>query len=216
MPLTDCHSHLHLLSEKVDLKTVIADAVAGNVTKIVNCSTDLDDLFPTVKIGQENEGIVFPCIGLHPIQPPYRGVNLKDANEFFEKIKDIDFDMVFGIGEVGLDFSRRLELTTEDKDEQREVLRRMVGLAKEKSLMVNVHARSAGHHAITLLKEEGCGKAESIPVLMHCFDGRAKHARAVTSDPDSLFFFSVSICISFMRHYVFIETCLFKFFYVTK
>jgi Tat protein secretion system quality control protein TatD with DNase activity len=51
---------------------------------------------------------------------------------------------------------------------QREFFQRQARLAAELDLPVNVHSRSAGHHAIAALVEAGARR-----VLMHAFDGRA-------------------------------------------
>lgn len=40
---------------------------------------------------------------------------------------------------------------------------------QEHGLAVNVHSRSAGHHAISLLREEGITRA-----VLHAFDGKPK------------------------------------------
>ena len=45
-------------------------------------------------------------------------------------------------------------------------------MAVELGLAVNVHSRSAGHYALSVLYEAGAKK-----VLMHAFDGKSKYAK---------------------------------------
>ena len=73
------------------------------------------------------------------------------------------------IGEVGLDYWVARDETR--RKMQRVCLGQMVDLARELSLPLNVHARSAGHHTLDLL-----GRCGAERVLMHGFDGKAGHA----------------------------------------
>jgi len=70
---------------------------------------------------------------------------------------------------VGLDYWR--VKSNERRELQRRCLRQMAALAAELDLPLNVHARSAGRHAIALLAD--CGARR---VLMHAFDGKAGYA----------------------------------------
>ncbi|GJP35815.1 hypothetical protein CLOM_g20338 [Closterium sp. NIES-68] len=114
------------------------------------------------------------------------------------------------IGEIGLDFSPNvvgkltggesssssnsnstssiIALKTEElKAVQREVFRRQLSLAAELSLPVNVHSRSAGHHAIEEIVQSGLPATSA--ALMHAFDGRLVHAER--AERHGGFFFSV-------------------------
>ncbi|GFR60162.1 3'-5' ssDNA/RNA exonuclease TatD, partial [Elysia marginata] len=97
-------------------------------------------------------------------------------------------DLIGGIGEVGLDFSPRFCKTSEDKESQRHIFSKQVKLAQSHDLAVNVHSRSAGVHAIHLLRELDARK-----VLLHAFDGRSSLA---VEGAARGFYFSVtaSIC----------------------
>jgi len=91
-------------------------------------------------------------------------------------------DRIVAVGEVGLDFSPHIiranplnppGLSEEDlKKIQRDIFIRQIQVAMSLSLPVNVHSRSAGHHALDVLKE--CGARD---VVMHAFDGKATYAK---------------------------------------
>ncbi|KAG0290944.1 putative deoxyribonuclease tatdn3, partial [Dissophora globulifera] len=76
-------------------------------------------------------------------------------------------------GGAGRDPSPPTTMTHDDiKTEQRKVFARQVRFAIQQDLPLNVHSRSAGHHAITLLEELGAKK-----VVLHAFDGQLKYVR---------------------------------------
>jgi TatD DNase family protein len=112
------------------------------------------------------------------------------------------------IGEIGLDYSPHI-LGIEDpeatKQIQQECMRRQVELALELGLAVNVHSRSAGHHALALLKETttaaaaaGSGGKEEkkggVRAVLHAWDGKAHYAEAAALDPEHQMYFSVPPC----------------------
>jgi Tat protein secretion system quality control protein TatD with DNase activity len=68
------------------------------------------------------------------------------------------------------------------------VLKQQALLAIDLGLAVNVHSRSAGHHAIGLVSELGVTKA-----LFHAFDGKPKYA--VAAHEQHGYMFSVAPCI---------------------
>ncbi|CAI5982924.1 unnamed protein product [Closterium sp. NIES-64] len=70
---------------------------------------------------------------------------------------------------------------------QREVFQRQLSLAAELGLPVNVHSRSAGHHAIEEIVQSGLPATSA--ALMHAFDGRLVHAER--AERHGGFFFSV-------------------------
>ncbi|KAG0312148.1 putative deoxyribonuclease tatdn3 [Dissophora globulifera] len=76
-------------------------------------------------------------------------------------------------GGASRDPSPPTTMTHDDiKTEQRKVFARQVRFAIQQDLPLNVHSRSAGHHAITLLEELGAKK-----VVLHAFDGQLKYVR---------------------------------------
>ena len=88
---------------------------------------------------------------------------------------------IVAIGEVGLDYWAVQKES--EKELQREIFVTFVQSALELDLPLNVHSRSAGHHAVALLLEHNAKK-----VQLHAFDGRASSALPAV---EAGFFFSV-------------------------
>lgn len=88
---------------------------------------------------------------------------------------------IVAIGEVGLDYW----IVKEDSKKalQREILKIFIELSKALNLPLNIHSRSAGRHAITLLLENNAAR-----VQMHAFDGKAAAALPAV---EAGYFFSI-------------------------
>eukprot|EP00624_Nannochloropsis_granulata_P007844 evm.model.NODE_9838_length_19339_cov_67.359581.6 len=116
------------------------------------------------------------------------------------------------IGEIGLDYSPHV-LGKVDPEAtkliQQECMRQQVELALELDLAVNVHSRSAGHHALALLRETAAtaaaaaaedgpggreGRKRGIRAVFHAWDGKAHYAEAAASDTEHDIYFSVPPC----------------------
>ncbi|XP_072031628.1 putative deoxyribonuclease TATDN3 isoform X2 [Amphiura filiformis] len=166
----DAHCHLAAKEFNQDITEVIERAKQGNVLAIVAVAIRKDDFHRILQLSSQFPDIVFPSIGIHPVQgePPdgQRSVTLPDFTDVDKAIEE-NYEKLVAIGEVGLDFSPRFAKGDEEKKEQREVLRRQIELAKKYDLPLNVHSRSAGRPTIDFLKEHGAEK-----VLLHAFDGR--------------------------------------------
>jgi len=111
-----------------------------------------------------------PFLGLHPDRFADRVV-LPDDGQVTEVETMIRAEAarITGIGEVGLDHWVCQE--PERRERQHAAFQRMVALAIELDLPLNVHSRSAGRRTLDLLLEAGAKR-----VLMHAYDGKAGHA----------------------------------------
>ncbi|KIZ03236.1 Putative deoxyribonuclease TATDN3 [Monoraphidium neglectum] len=147
----DCHCHLYTPQfTPAEVADLSAEAAAVGVRAIVAVPETLAD----------SRAVLQLAAGLHPVQPvhsdglPYSGarcVSLEDLVPALDFIRD-HADALVAVGEVGLDFSPHVLNGDEAlKDVQRAVLAAQVSLANELGLPLNVHSRSAGHHAIDAL-----------------------------------------------------------------
>lgn len=166
----DCHCHISAGDFDKDLDEVIERSKKAGVLGILAVAEHSGEFEKIIKLSERFPGLIFPCLGVHPVQEvspeKQRGAAPEDldaALPIIEKYKD----QLVAIGEVGLDFTPRFVNGDADKDNQRQVLIRQVELAKQLDLPINVHSRSAGRPTIHLLKELGVERA-----LLHAFDGK--------------------------------------------
>ncbi|KAK3803184.1 hypothetical protein RRG08_020942 [Elysia crispata] len=192
--------HTHLTDAKFNASTlgdVIAKAKEKGVKAALVVSESIADFEPVLRLQRLYPEFVLPCLGVHPIQKTgsvdEKGIDLLRSvcwrdYEGVEALIESSSGTIGGIGEIGLDFSPRFCKTSEEKESQRLIFFRQVKLAQSFDLAVNVHSRSAGNHAIKMLKEMDARK-----VLLHAFDGRASVAMEGASRG---FYFSItaSIC----------------------
>ena len=187
----DCHCHLSAPAFDHDREEVIQRAKESGVKAIVVVTEFYEEFQKTIDLCKKHEGFLFPCIGVHPVQPIEdsnwsRSAVVSDMEHLDSFVRKNECSIV-GVGEVGLDFMPRYVRTPEDKEGQRQVLRDQIKLAKDLDLPINVHSRSAGRPTIHLLKEENVKSA-----VLHAFDGRASHALEGAKQG---YYFSVPPCI---------------------
>jgi TatD DNase family protein len=160
--MIDCHAHLTDTRFADDRSQVLARARAAGVERILCVGERLSDVDAVLQLGREEERVE-PCIGLYPDQ-----LDPADEEGMARAIREHAAELR-AIGEVGLDYWIAQE--EEQRQRQRELLSCFVALARETDLPLNLHSRSAGHHAVDFLRDLGARK-----VLLHAFDGRAHHA----------------------------------------
>jgi TatD DNase family protein len=163
--LIDSHAHLGMPQFDRDRYEVIRRAIDAEVDFIFTVGTDIRDCRRAIEIARGNER-VFAIIGIHPH-------NAKDINEgTFTDLRVLSQDeRVKAIGEIGLDFFRKLS----PKDVQMVRFRQQIDLAKELDLPIVVHARDAQKEVLTILREEEAGE---IGGVFHCFSGDYDMARS--------------------------------------
>jgi len=156
--IIDTHAHLCDPSFDADRQDVLSRACAKGVNTVIAVGESLGDAKKNLKLAEIHPEIR-PAAGLYPTR-----LDLKEADAMEALIRS-ERDRLIAIGEVGLDFWAIKD--NDQKQLQREIFARFIDLATELELPLNVHSRSAGRHAITMLIEQGARR-----VQLHAFDGK--------------------------------------------
>jgi TatD DNase family protein len=167
--LIDCHAHLTDAAFQGDLAAVLERARAAGVGRILVVGQDSGENEAVLALSRE-QPLLAPCLGLHADRFADRRPEF-DPQEIERVVAAIRAEAahIAAIGEVGLD--RWVCQDEGRRGAQREAFSRLVDLALELDLPLNVHSRSAGHHTVDLLIGKGARR-----VLMHAFDGKPGHA----------------------------------------
>jgi TatD DNase family protein len=172
--LVDTHAHICDPVFDGDRAEVLRNAAAAGVGAVIAVGENISDARKNIELAAAHP-MLRPAAGLYPtILDPIQA----DAMlAFIRKERS----RLFAIGEVGLDFWIVKE--DPDKEIQRDIFKDFIALSKELDLPLNVHSRSAGRHAVSLLLE--CAAAR---VQMHAFDGKASAALPAA---EAGYFFSI-------------------------
>lgn len=174
MMIVDTHAHLCAETFTRDLEEVLTASNAAGVDRIVAVGENLADALRNLELAAGYAQIL-PAAGLFPTV-----LDLEQAAAMYDFIRDHSGRLA-AIGEVGLDFWAVQDEA--DKERQRDIFAGFIDLALETDLVLNIHSRSAGRHAIDMLLAKGAGK-----VQMHAFDGKAASAMAAV---EAGYFFSI-------------------------
>jgi TatD DNase family protein len=172
--LVDTHAHICDPAFDPDRDDVLARARMAGVAAIVAVGEDLADARRNLELARANP-MIKPAAGLYPTH-----LSLEQAEEMAAFIRR-NRPRLVAIGEVGLDFWVVKEES--QKALQREIFKLFIQLAAELDLPLNVHSRSAGRHAVTMLLENN-----AVKVQLHAFDGKAGAALPAV---EAGYFFSI-------------------------
>lgn len=173
-PIIDTHAHLCDPLFDSDREEVLERAKGAGVSVVIAVGEDLSDGQRNIDLAEKHPE-VRPAAGLYPshLDP--------DAAQAMAAFIRRERRRLIAVGEVGLDYWIARE--ERDRECQREILRGFIRLALELDLPLNVHSRSAGLHAISLLLENGARR-----VQLHAFDGKAASAMTAV---EAGYFFSI-------------------------
>lgn len=164
-----CHFDIILENRNISPESLISGLKENSISHAVQVSIDNHGLnwsYDFAKKYRKN-GILF-TLGIHPSSVAEE----KDLNElslFVEKISiSPEKDLLFGIGECGLDFYRMKQ----KREMQEHSFMFQLELAEKYGLPVIIHSRDAMERTLEIIKE-------TAPVrgIMHCFPGDEKDAR---------------------------------------
>ncbi|MHA6262590.1 TatD family hydrolase [Arenibacterium sp. CAU 1754] len=182
--ITDSHCHLDFPDFEGQLDTIIANAAAAGVTRMVTICTRLKNE-PAVRAIAEAHDSVFYAAGTHPMSAAEEP--LASVDELVALDKHPKF---VGIGETGLDY----HYTADSAEIQQKSLRIHIAAARETGLPLIIHARAADDDMARILSEEYANGAYSC--VMHCFSSSAGLARAAL---DLGFYLSMSGIAAFPK-----------------
>jgi len=172
--LVDTHAHLCDPVFDKDRDEVLERARHAGVGAIVLVSENLSDAKKNVDLAAKYP-MLRPAAGLYPAI-----LEKAQAEEMAAFIRKRHNHLV-AIGEVGLD--HWVAKTESERAVQEEIFKTFIRLSKELALPLNIHSRSAGKHAVSMLME--CSATQ---VHLHAFDGKASAAMPAV---EAGYFFSI-------------------------
>ena len=151
-------THCHLSSEDYDdIDLVIKENIDNNVSKIIVSGCDMGSIKEVLILSKKYPS-VYLTLGFHPSE-----VNNYDLDYLKEVLKE---PKVVGLGEIGLDY----HYGKEDTEEQKDLFRKQLDIAKELNIPVVIHSRDATKDTINILKEY------NLKGVIHCFSGSLETA----------------------------------------
>lgn len=160
-------THCHLSKEDYDdIEKVINNAKNNKVNYLLISGCDKKGIKEALEIANKYENIYLE-IGYHPSEA--RTTTDKDLEELKELAKKNN--KVIAIGEIGLDY----HWDKDNKEEQKQLFKKQIEIAKELNLPVVIHSRDAFQDTFDILKES---KHKGV---IHCFSGNLENAKLYLS-----------------------------------
>ncbi|BFI73093.1 deoxyribonuclease [Nanoarchaeota archaeon] len=156
MKIIDAHCHLYKFSN-LEIKRILNKY--NNDIIILSVSEDIESSIKNLTLGKLYENII-PTIGIHPWN--IENVREKDI-EILEKI--VKDEKIKILGEVGLD----KKFKPETFDKQKEFFEKILNIAKEYDLSLNIHSPNASEDVFNLLLKYDIKKA-----YFHWYSGDEK------------------------------------------
>ena len=139
--MIDSHAHLDFPDFNKDREEVIARARQQGVDNIITVGTDISSSRVSLQIARQHPGI-FSTIGFHP----HNALELH-ADDLDQMAKLAEDARVVAVGEIGLDFFRKLS----PRQRQIEAFQQQLALAVELDLPVVIHSRNADKEVYEIL-----------------------------------------------------------------
>lgn len=133
--LVDTHCHIHFSDYELDTQTVIDEAAAEGVTRLVCVGCTLEDSKLGIAMAAQYAKI-WATIGLHPHEAKHY-VNDEQALQEFHSLARKP--KVVAVGEIGLDYY----YGHSEREDQKKLLRFQLTVAEEHKLPVIFHVRDA-------------------------------------------------------------------------
>ena len=169
---TDSHCHLNfpeLIGNLPQIRQAMAEA---QVERALCICTTLEEFEPVHRLASDYDNF-WATVGVHPDN---EGVLEPSLDDLLQRGR---LPKVLAIGETGLDYYRLGQRTVADMEWQRQRFRTHIRAARQLSLPLVIHTRSASADTLAILKEEGEeGGQGSAGGVFHCFTETMEVARS--------------------------------------
>lgn len=175
MLLVDVHAHMDMekYEEYGGLKNLLDECVRNDIKAIISNGINIESNRKILEMTKEHT-IIKAALGIYPLHC-LEMIEAKEHEEFDGEIKFIDEKIrekkCIAIGEVGLDYTEIKDMTKEQKNIEKDCLKKFIRLAKKHNVPLIIHSRGAELETVELLEQE---EMKNKKVVMHCFSGR-KH-----------------------------------------
>jgi TatD DNase family protein len=195
---TDSHCHLNFPEFRGHMADILAAMHQAQVSRALCICTTLEEFTSVHQLATEHDNL-WATVGVHPDNEGVQEPTL------FDLLTRAALPRVVGIGETGLDYFRLGERTVADMGWQRDRYRVHIDAARQTDLPLVIHTRSASDDTLAILRESGglgsaaeaTGTTAAKPVargVFHCFTESMAVARAAL---DMGFYISFSGILTF-------------------
>lgn len=164
--MIDTHCHIDEEAFDADREEVIARQQESGVEAMIVPGVNVASIETVLQVCRAHPGYCFPALGLHPEDVK---TDWQEQLAIVENAIRAHHNELVAIGEIGLDYYWDKTF----KEEQQEVLRRQLLLARELNLPVILHNREATEDIIRIVREVG-GRG-----VFHCFNGSRETAQQI-------------------------------------
>lgn len=164
MEFIDTHAHLYDEAFTNEEDSAIERALEAGVNRIIFPDIDSQTRDVMFALADRHEGVVFPCLGLHPTSIDAGWERELSLLEGYLSKK------IWAVGEIGMDCYWSREFIRE----QQEALRIQLEMAARLDLPVIIHSRESTELIINVIKE--CEHL-SLRGVFHAFSGSAETFR---------------------------------------
>jgi len=168
MEFIDTHAHLYAEEFIADKNEVLQQAINEGVTKIVLPAIDSKHHQEMISMAEQNPGVLFPLIGLHPTSVDG---NYKKELSIIENYLS-QRSLFHGIGEIGID----LYWDKTHFKEQLDAFNTQVKWAIEMDWPIVIHTRNSFTEVYDALEPL---VNNSLKGIFHCFGGTLEEANRI-------------------------------------
>ena len=164
--MIDTHCHIDEEAFDADREEVIARQQQSGVEAMIVPGVNAASINTVLDVCHTHPDYCYPALGLHPEDVK---ADWQEQLAIVEQAIRAHKDELVAIGEIGLDYYWDKTY----KDEQKEVLRRQLLLARELDLPVILHNREATEDILSIVKEivNRPSSNRQLKGVFHCFNG---------------------------------------------